>query len=152
MARDPHKVYTLFGVFACRDPLTTFYPSPPPPSPDTHTESKPQTSSSLLARRHMVMWLSGPGAPLASPYNSLALLPAIFSLMSTRRTWAWHLDQRNAPALWSILPVSRCQGGLGFSRKNRSELCPRVPFLAKTMSSGLRLSTACYRAILSSEG
>lgn len=47
------------------------------------TESKPQTRSSLLARRHMEMWPS-----LASPHSGTALLPACVSLLMSPRTWA----------------------------------------------------------------
>lgn len=50
--------------------------------------------------------------------------------------------------LWSMQSVSTNRGSLGFSRADRSGLWPSVPFLARTISSGLRLGTACLTAPL----
>lgn len=140
-ARDPH-IHTQLEDFAyCDTPIT----SPLTVRTHTHTQSPNLRQEAVYWQGDTEMWLAGLGASLASP----PVLPFSQSLLMSTRTWGWHLEQRGAPALWSILPVSRCQAGFGFSR---SRLCPKVPFLAKTTSSGTSLGTAYHVAVLSSEG
>lgn len=112
----------------------------------THThQSKPQIRSSLLARRHM--WLSGLGASLAFPHSYNALLPANVSLLPSTRTWAWRPEQMSAHS-----PVSHPFCCVQVVRAVGSGLTPSVLFLAPTMSSDLRLGTACLPTVLSPSG
>lgn len=58
-AREPYKIYSL--NFARR------HSSPPFSCLCVHTQSKPQTRSRLLVKRHMEMWLPGLRASCPSP-------------------------------------------------------------------------------------
>lgn len=106
--------------FTCGEALT---PSPPHHPAHIHKQSPSFRQESLLARRYTEMWLSCLGASLASPHCSPALLPASLSPLTSTRTWAWHrVYDCSFCCLWSSLSASRCQGGLGFSRAERSGL------------------------------
>ena len=118
------------------------------PSQCTHThthQSKPQIRSSLLARRHMEMWLSGLGASLAFPHSYNALLPANVSA-------AVHQDlglasRANECSFPCLSPILLCPGGQGSWVWTHSK-CP----LPGSMSSDPRLGTACLPAVLSPSG